>query len=168
MLRRAGARPGDLVMVSGTIGDGFLGLAAAQGELADPDGFLLARYRLPTPRLALRQALADAATAAADVSDGLVADARHIAEASGVRLRLDLDRLPLSPPAARWLAAQPERAQALTRLASGGDDYEVICTAHRPIPGFTVLGEAIGGEPGVEVRIDGAAVPVGAGGWRHG
>lgn len=167
MLRRAGARPGDLLMVSGTIGDGWLGLAAAKGEIADPDGTLARRYRLPTPRLELRQVMAATATAAADVSDGLIADARHVAEASGVSLRIDLDRLPLSPGAARWLAAQPDRTQALVALASGGDDYEVICTAAEPIPGFTVIGAAAPGEPGVAARIDGAPVPVGAGGWRH-
>ncbi|WP_312164381.1 thiamine-phosphate kinase [Phenylobacterium sp.] len=162
MIRRAGARPGDLVMVSGTIGDGWLGLAAARGELPDPDGYLAGRYRLPSPRLDLREVLAAQASAAADVSDGLVADARHIARASGVRLRLELERLPLSDAARAW----SNGAAGLAALASGGDDYEIVCTGPSPIPGLTVIGDVVAGE-GVEVRAAGALVDVGAGGWRH-
>lgn len=166
MVRRAGARPGELVMVSGTIGDGALGLAAVRGEIEDPTGELAGRYRLPTPRLELREVLRGGASAAADVSDGLVADAGHIARASGVALRLDLDRAPLSAPAAAWLAVQPDRAAALARLASGGDDYEVVCAAARPLPGFTVIGEVVDGA-GVEAQVAGAPVETGPGGWRH-
>jgi thiamine-monophosphate kinase len=166
MLRRAGARPGDLVMVSGPIGDGALGLAAVLGEIGDPGGELARRYRLPTPRLDLRDALRQGASAAADVSDGLIADAGHIGEASGAAIRLDLDRLPLSAPAAAWLAGQPDRAAALVRLASGGDDYEVVCTAPQPLPGFVVIGEVVRGA-GVDVTVAEASVATGPGGWRH-
>jgi thiamine-monophosphate kinase len=167
MVRRAGAKAGELVMVSGTIGDGVLGLAAARGEIGEPTGALAARYRLPTPRLEHREALRAGASAAADVSDGLVADASHIAEASGVGLRLDLDRIPLSGAASAWLAVQPDRAAALVRLATGGDDYEVVCAGPRPIPGFTVVGEVVDGG-GVQAQVDGAPVDTGPGGWRHG
>ena len=166
MVRRAGARPGDLLMVSGVIGDGWLGLAAVRGELADVDGYLAGRFRLPSPRLELRQALRDGASAAADVSDGLIADARHIARASGVRLRLDLDAVPLSKPARAWLQTQPDRLAALTALAGGGDDYEVVCTGAAPIPGFSVIGEVSAGE-GVQVVSSGRVVEAGPGGWRH-
>lgn len=170
MVRRAGARPGDLVLVSGTIGDATLGLAAVRGEIEDPDGSLTFRYRLPEPRLDLRATLRELATAAADVSDGLIADARHIGEASGVRLALDLDRMPLSRGAATWLERQPAPAEALVRLATGGDDYEVVCTMPAAVPkppGFTVIGEVREGS-GVEVRAAGRVVDAGAGGWRHG
>jgi thiamine-monophosphate kinase len=166
MVRRAGARPGDLVMVSGAIGDATLGLAAVRGEIEDPGGTLAARYRLPSPRLELREALRQGASAAADVSDGLIADAGHVAEASATGLSIDLDRLPLSPAAAAWLARQPERAQALVRLASGGDDYEIVCTGPAPMPGFTVMGEVRQGA-GVEALVGGVPVPTGPGGWRH-
>jgi thiamine-monophosphate kinase len=166
MVRRAGAKPGELLMVSGTIGDGTLGLAVVRGEIADPTGALAGRYRLPSPRLELRAALRQGASAAADVSDGLVADAGHIATASGVGLRLDLDRLPLSPAASAWVSAQPDRAAALVRLATGGDDYEVVCTGPAPLEGFTVIGEVTGGT-GVEAWAEGAPVHAGAGGWRH-
>jgi thiamine-monophosphate kinase len=169
MVRRAGAAVGDRLLVSGTIGDGTLGLGAVQGAVADPDGFLAFRYRLPDPRLDLREALRASATASADVSDGLVADAGHIARASGVRLVVDLDRIPLSRAAATWLEQQPDVQEALIRLGTGGDDYEVVCTvpADRPKPpGFTVIGEAVAGE-GVAVRAAGRAVDAGRGGWRH-
>lgn len=170
MIRRGGARPGDRVLVSGAIGDATLGLAAVQGDLADPDGRLAYRYRMPEPRLDLRATLRRHATAAADVSDGLIADARHIAEASGVGLMLDLDQIPLSGAAATWLERQDDTAAALLRLASGGDDYEIVCTmpsgATRP-RGFTVIGE-VRESPGLEVRAAGRVVDPGAGGWTHG
>jgi thiamine-monophosphate kinase len=169
MVRRKGARPGDLVMVSGAIGDGVLGLAAVKGEVEDPEGDLVFRYQLPRPRLDIRETLRRHATAAADISDGLVADARHIARASGVRLTLDLERMPLSRAAATWLEAQADPTAALVRLAGGGDDYEVVCTlpaAGPKPPGFTVIGEVSVGE-GVSVRIGGRFLDPGHGGWRH-
>jgi thiamine-monophosphate kinase len=169
MVRRAGARPGDQVLVSGTIGDGALGLLAVRREIPDPNGRLTYRYRLPDPRVDLRQDLRRIATAAADVSDGLVADAGHIARASGVRLEIDLDALPLSGAAASWLERQTEPRAALLRLATGGDDYEVICTAPpdavRPV-GMTLIGRVSEGE-GVTVRLGGEPVDPGWGGWRH-
>ncbi len=133
MVKRSGARPGDVVLVSGTIGDGVLGLKAARGELQglppDQSDWLAGRYRLPSPRVALRDALRAHASAAADVSDGLMADAGHIGEASGVAISLDLDLMPLSGPAEAWLARQPDRVAALAELAAGGDDYEIVCAA---------------------------------------
>ena len=170
MVRRGGARPGDRVLVSGAIGDATLGLAALKGEIEDADGRLVHRYRMPEPRLDLQATLRRHATAAADVSDGLVADARHIAEASGVGLFLDLDQLPLSGAAATWLEKQDDVAAALLRLATGGDDYEVVCTmpsgATRPL-GFTVIGE-VREAGGLEVRAAGRVLEPGEGGWRHG
>ena len=167
MVRRAGAQAGDRLMVSGHIGDGWLGLQAARGEIADPEGYLAGRYRRPQPRLDLRRTVLEHASAAADVSDGLIADAGHIAAASRVGLILDLDRMPLSGQARAWLDAQPDRTAALVALASGGDDYEIVLTSPVALPGFTVIGEVTAG-PGVEVTCGGAPVPAGPGGWRHG
>nr|WP_309607125.1 thiamine-phosphate kinase [Phenylobacterium sp.] len=167
MVRRAGAEPGNLVAVSGTIGDGGLGLAAVRGEIQDAGGWLADRYRLPTPRLDLRDILQRHATAAADVSDGLVADAGHVARASGVRLSLNLDRLPLSLAGSSWLAGQADRVLGLIRLATGGDDYEVVATfAQTPPRGFTVIGEISAGE-GVEVRAAGRVLTLSDRGWSH-
>lgn len=168
-VRRSGAQPGDLVMVSGPIGDGGLGLRAVMGQLGDPDGYLAERYRLPRPRLDLIESLRNEASACADISDGLVADAGHIARASGVALRLDLDRMPLSRPGAAWLADQPDRRQALMALATSGDDYELVLTAppgRSERLGLPVIGMVEAGE-GVQVLIDGRPAPTGPGGWTH-
>ena len=167
MVRRAGAEVGDVIAVSGTIGDGTLGLAAVRGEIEDADGWLAGRLRLPTPRLDLRETLRARAKAAADISDGLIADAGHIAEASGVGLTLDLDSLPLSPPAQRWVYAQPDRVAALIRLAAGGDDYEIVCAISGAVPeGFVAVGAVVSGAR-VEVRVGGRQVEVTQSGWRH-
>ena len=124
-LRRSGARAGDDLYVSGTLGDGALGLRVLQGKLDPPPAardFLIGRYRLPQPRLALGQALRGLAHAALDVSDGLLADLGHILEASDVGAELWADQLPLSA-AARDLPGARDAALA------GGDDYELLFTA---------------------------------------
>lgn len=167
MIRRSGARVGDLVMVSGPIGDGWLDWGRALGEIA-ADG-LADRPRLPTPRLDLREALRAHASACADISDGLVADAGHIAKASEVGMSLDLDRMPLSEAGARWLAAQPDREAGLVRLATGGEDFELVVTAPPAAAaalGLPVIGEVTAGE-GVVVRVGRRTVEAGPGGWRH-
>jgi len=182
MVRRGGARPGDVVLVSGAIGDGGLGLAAARGGLArlshDDRAFLADRYRCPQPRTGLSLALRDLATAAADVSDGLVADASRIAIASQVRLKLDLARMPVSPAAAAWLAGEADQAAARVSLATSGDDYEIVCTASPETAAalqeearavglaLTVIGRVCVGE-GVEVRLDGRLVSTPRTGYRH-
>ena len=169
MIRRGGARAGDLLCVSGVIGDGWLGLMAARGELADPDGYLTGRYRLPSPRVELRAALRKYASAAADVSDGLIADAGHIGEASGLAVHIDLDRLPLSAAARAWLEAREDRAEALRALASGGDDYEVVCTVRPEAAtalGLTVIGSMSDGTR-IRVTVDGREISPGPGGWKH-
>jgi thiamine-monophosphate kinase len=120
-VRRNGARPGDGLFVTGTIGDGALGLLALRGEVADPGGYLADRYHLPRPRLGL--AIRGLARAAIDVSDGLLQDAMHLCRASGVSVRIDAAKVPLSP-AAR--AAGPAHRE--TCLA-GGDDYELLIAA---------------------------------------
>jgi thiamine-monophosphate kinase len=173
MVRRGGGRPGDRLLVSGTIGDGFLGLKAARGEIDDPGGSLANHYRLPEPRLDLRDALMAHATASADVSDGLLADAGHIATASGCGVSVDLERLPLSPAARRWLDGQANRTEALIALASGGDDYEVVCAAGEPgldaltAAGFGVIGRLEEGA-GVHARLNGLPVDIPHGGYVHG
>src|SRR5579871_1735036 len=128
-LRRSTARRGDLIAVSGTIGDAALGLARLQGRLGPlaGDEHLIDRYRLPQPRipLALQLAGQGLATAALDISDGLVADLGHICEASGLAAAIDADRLPLSPVARKALEREP---RLLEMLLTGGDDYELLFT----------------------------------------
>jgi thiamine-monophosphate kinase len=175
-VRRSGARPGDLLVVLGAIGDGFLGLRAARGEIDDPHGDLARAYRLPTPALHLRAAVRAHASAAADVSDGLIADALHVAEASGCAVTIDLDRMPVSAAAYAWLGRQPDKAAACLALATGGDDYALVCAATN---GAALLkacdGDAdpaaIAGrfEPGqgVTVRYRGETLKPAQMGWRH-
>ena len=127
---RSGALPRHELVVCGVIGDGYLGLKAARGEIADTRRRAGAAYRLPEPMLELREALRAHAAAAADVSDGLIADVLHLAEASECGVVLDLGLTPLSE-AAEGLGggAARTRPQALLELASGGDDYALVCAA---------------------------------------
>jgi thiamine-monophosphate kinase len=130
MLRRAGARPGDHVYVSGTIGDAALGLVVLKGGLpglgAAERGALIQRYRLPEPRPSLGPRLRGIVHACLDVSDGLIADLGHICEVSGVGAEIEVARLPLSPAARAALAHEPS---LLETVLTGGDDYELLFTA---------------------------------------
>lgn len=129
-LTRGGAKPGDAVFVSGTIGDAALGLAALKGELGilseAARAGLVQRHRLPEPRLALGMALVGLAHAALDVSDGLMADLGHICEVSGVGARIEAARVPLSDAAKSALYLG---AASLETVLTGGDDYELLFAA---------------------------------------
>lgn len=180
-LRRSRARAGDLVCVSGTLGDAALGLRALRGELpylsaADRQA-LEGRYHLPRPRVALGPALVGLATAAIDVSDGLLADLGHIAETSGCAATVHRDRLPLSTAAAHAVSEDPA---LMADVLGGGDDYELLFTvpptarpkvaalAEATSLALTVIGEMWQGE-GVElVDEKGAALPKPERrGWTH-
>ena len=161
---RSGARAGDALWVTGTIGDGVLGLHAARGELADPDGFLRGRYDLPSPRLGL--ALAGWAHAAMDVSDGLFQDLGHICRASGVAAVVEAARIPLSPQAVAAGAAWRETAWV------GGDDYELLLAAPpgRPPPAgvdATPIGRFEPGEGVTVLGPGGAVLDLAGRGWSH-
>ena len=130
MVRRAGAKPGDLVFVSGTIGDGALGLLVRRGDagatLAPAHRqHLVSRYLLPQPRNALAEAVRTHASASMDVSDGLAGDLAKLCRVSQVAATVDVARVPHSDAAAALIAADPSlRETALT----GGDDFEILCT----------------------------------------
>jgi len=119
-LGRAGARAGDELWVSGTIGDAALGLLAVRGELSSVA--LARRYRLPQPRTTLGPLLVGIASATADISDGLLADAGHIADASGLCVRIERELVPLSPAARIVLRS---RRTLWRNILGGGDDYEL-------------------------------------------
>jgi thiamine-monophosphate kinase len=175
---RSGARAGDVLMVCGHIGDGWLGLLASQGKVADPSGVLREHYRLPNPLLILREVLLEFARAADDVSDGLLADADHIGEASALGLEIDLDSLPMSPEAAAWCASQSDLARARLALAVGGDDYAIACAVpDERSAGFANAVQALaipvakigrfGGPAGVRVFVGGQRITPEHAGWRH-
>jgi thiamine-monophosphate kinase len=122
---RAGARLGDTLWVTGTIGDAGAGLRIASGEAQGPPA-LLAAYRRPVPRIAAGRRIAALAHAMADVSDGLLIDAARMAAASLCHVAIDLDALPLSPDL-RGMAGE-DRAARLA-AATAGDDYELLFAA---------------------------------------
>ena len=169
-LRRAGAQPGHGLWVTGTIGDAALGLLARHGELPDLTGHLAARYTLPQPRLGL--ALAGIASAAMDVSDGLIQDAGHLARAAGLGVTIHANRVPLSPAA--------RAADRLPLCLTGGDDYELLlavppaaepallAACGRAGIACTLIGHFTGAPPGVRV-LDGAGrdLDLPASGWSH-
>jgi len=133
MVPRSGAKPGDRVMVTGTIGDAALGLALRQDPAAAQRwglsrreaSHLAERYLVPQPRNAVAEALRRHATAAMDVSDGLVGDFTKLCAASGVSAEIDATRVPLSSAARRAVAAEPA---LIERALTGGDDYEIVCS----------------------------------------
>lgn len=184
MIKRSNASPGEDIYVSGSIGDAMLGLAAMTGQLSvendDDRVFLEHRFLRPEPRVATGPALVGVASAAADVSDGLVADLGHICAASKIAARIDLEAVPLSDAARRAVTDdQPLRINLLT----GGDDYEIVFTAPVSardsississetgvsIDRIGITTEKASGAPDVVVQ-DGSGNPVevGGGGYRH-
>ncbi|GAW39815.1 Thiamine-monophosphate kinase [Brevundimonas sp. SH203] len=179
---RAGAQVGDLVFVTGAIGDGLLGLRAARGELSLDEvriAALVDHYRTPTPRLDFAPAIREFATASVDVSDGLAADLGHIARASGVGIALNLNVLPLSAAAQAWFDDRVDAQLSLEDLAGGGDDYEIAFTAHprhedalrreaeKRLVRLTRVGEVTPGG-GLTAIHDGQPVEMARRGWTHG
>lgn len=174
-LSRAGARVGDRVLVGGFIGDAHLGLRVLRGEFDelndDDQAWLIQQYRLPEPRDDLAAVVLSHAHASMDVSDGLIADAEHMAKASGLTLRLDLGRVPTSPAAkaAMALGANP------VDLVTGGDDYQILCTAadegadSLKAAGFYEIGVCeASAAPEVILMADGKPLDIDAKGWLHG
>jgi thiamine-monophosphate kinase len=179
-IRRSGARAGDAIWVSGAIGDALLGLDVLRGAypLLAPEhrAALIGRFQIPEPRVTLGPALCGIAHAMIDVSDGLLADLGHICETSQVGAVVEQDALPLSVAARAVVALDPGAAP---RLASGGDDYELLFTAPAaaaevirtlsaelglPITAIGLI-ESAGGVRLVDAA--GKVVPVEAGGYRH-
>ena len=175
-LARRGASEGDQIWVSGTVGDAGLGLAIRRGEEA-ADAFLERRYRLPRPRLRLGQCLVDVgATAAMDVSDGLLIDAARLASASGLAAEIRLDAVPLSEAAKERL---PPGNEGLIVAATAGDDYELLFAAPKSASAeiehlsarlglpLTPVGYLASGSGLTVIGEDGNKVPVARQGWSH-
>ena len=168
-LSRSGAKVGDDLWVSGSIGDAGLGLAIALGH-APQDAALLKRFRRPEPRLALGRALIGTASAAMDVSDGLLIDADRLAQASGVALAIDLGAVPVSDAAA---ARCPTLAERIA-LTTAGDDYELLFTAPPGVDVAALSGRtpvtrigAVTAGRGVRLANQGVDVTPVRLGWEH-
>lgn len=169
-LLRSGARVGDLVAVSGSLGDAAAGLELLQQD-GERDHALALRFRRPEPRLVLGKNLAGIATAAIDVSDGLLADLGHILEASGVGARIELARLPIST------ALTGTGSEGYDHALAGGDDYE-LCFCVPPAKfgqlqalqndcDITVIGEITAGNELVVIGTDGVRYNPARSGWQH-
>ena len=181
VLLRSGGRRGDILCVSGTIGDGALGLACLNSALHLPAGLaeaVVARYRIPEPRLALGQALGNVASACLDISDGLAADFGHLCRTSGLAATIDCEKIPLSP-AAR--AAVSLDGQWWDTILGGGDDYELaFAVPPEQLPALKVLSDALKvpltpigtlsdaeDSIGVKVLSGGVAMNISRPGYRH-
>lgn len=181
-LRRDGARVGDVVCVTGTLGDAAAGLrwldeAVAQREAVDPTSraALLQRMRRPQPRVATGLALRGLASACIDVSDGLLADLGHVARRSGVGIEVAADALPASPA----LRHACDGALRIRLQASGGDDYELAFTAaperldairyalESVGCGVTCIGTVVAGSGVRLLAADGSAIALPSAGWQH-
>lgn len=175
-LRRDGARTGDDIHVTGTLGDAAAGLAVVQGALdaGDASDALRGRLDRPSPRVAAGRALAGVASACIDLSDGLAQDLEHVLAASGRGARLELDAL----PASRALRAAVPDAGRRRRMQLSGDDYELCFTAspdrretvarlagELDLP-CTRVGEITAGS-GIDFTDRGASVAAPGSGWRH-
>ena len=159
---RSGARVGDTIYVSGTLGDAAAGLSLLeQGD----DGYLVQRFLRPTARVDLGRRLAGRASGAIDLSDGLVGDVRKMLDASGVGAEIDADVLPLSPELSERFGDA-----AIDFALTGGDDYE-LCFSANPeavagIEGITAIGRFVSGNELV-CRRDGVIAEVDERGYRH-
>jgi thiamine-monophosphate kinase len=185
-LTRSGARPGDLLCATGTLGDSGAGLELLRAKGRLPRGlsrargrWLITRHQAPTPRLAIGERLADQrlATAAIDLSDGLAVDVRRLCEASGVGVEIDLSALPLSMPLRAYAAAV--QSDPVDYALGGGEDFELLVTvpprgldrARRATAGdapLTIIGRVTTARRGLSV-IDsaGRSYPLPRGGYEH-
>ncbi|HFK4479172.1 TPA: thiamine-phosphate kinase [Citrobacter sedlakii] len=178
-LKRSGAKPGDWIYVTGTPGDSAAGLAILQRRLQVADEvdreYLLKRHLRPTPRILQGQALRDKASAAIDLSDGLISDLGHIVKASACGARIDIETLPFSEAVKRHV----ESEQALRWALSGGEDYELCFTVpelnrgaldvalgHLGVP-FTCIGQMSADVEGICFTRDGEPVTFDWKGYDH-
>lgn len=173
-LTRSGAHPGDLLCVGGSLGDGGGALALVLGQRQAPPrvaDYLLERYWAPQPQFALGRWLRGRATAALDISDGLLADVGHLARASGVAVQVERERLPLAPA----LLELHGREAAFGHALSGGDDYRLAFALpetyrdelQRLWPEAAVIGRVSAGSGVRLLDAAGDELPLPATGYQH-
>jgi thiamine-monophosphate kinase len=150
---RSGARVGDVIYVTGTLGNALAGFELIEAGYR-AGGFLVDAYNRPVPRLAEGQAVAPLASAMMDISDGLLLDAERMAGASGVGIVIDLDQIPLSP---EYIGVRGETVESRIQAASWGDDYELLFTAPAAsvIPGKATFIGHVTEQKGLALRYAG-------------
>jgi thiamine-monophosphate kinase len=168
MVHRVGAQAGDAVYITGTIGDSAGGLAIFKREthhLSDTQrDYLTRRYQVPEPPVAFGAGLSGLASAAIDVSDGLIADLGHLADASKVKIELDAEAIPRSDALRAFWG---DGADAILRAATAGDDYQIAFTAPPGLSGpFSRIGKVQAGE-GVTLAFKGEQIAIPRPGYRH-
>lgn len=180
-LHRFGARAGDRLFVTGTLGDGALGLLAAQYKLSELEprdvDYLRKRYEIPEPRCSIGPGLPGFATASLDVSDGLIADCGHLAAASGLAAAIETVKVPVSDAAASAISLDFDLFEL---VLTGGDDYEILFSAPESTRddlaslsaetgvAITEIGGLTEGTGVTAVDADGNPVEVSRAGYRHG
>lgn len=179
LIRRSGAAVGDVVYVTGSIGDAGGGLELLHAPATGPSGRnaeLVSRYQVPRPRLAFGQMLRGIASASLDVSDGLIADLGHIAEVSKVRIEIDAGRVPLSAALREF---RGNDLSAVANAATAGDDYEIAFTAplaqrnaismaaKQSNTQVTEVGRVMAGEGAVLLDAKGREIPLSRLGHTH-
>jgi thiamine-monophosphate kinase len=170
-VRRGGAKAGDLIVLSGPVGNAFIGLEILRGIIANPEAdYFIGQYYRPTPRLDLVDFMRAHAHAAIDISDGLIADLGHIAAASGLIAEIRFDDIPFSPQAKGLIDAGTVKA---TDMLTSGDDYQLVLAVPRSaqdrLPASCrIIGIFHEGAPDVKL-LDGSGNPIflPSGGWVH-
>lgn len=176
-LTRSGAKAGDNIYVSGTLGDAAGGLMVLENNLdSEKYNLLVNRYHLPEPRLKLGRFLAGLATSAMDISDGLMGDISHICENSGVGARIFSKKIPISKPLGNLLETNDDYSHLIW---SGGDDYELLFTAapkdnkviadlsQELVLKLTKIGEITAGNEAILLNDDGSIINTDKSGYRH-
>ena len=173
---RAGATVGEIIFVSGTIGDSALGLLAMQGKLGGIDKLLekelCSRYRIPEPRIQLGLALRNKASAVADISDGLIADIGHLTKLAGLGAEIKISEIPLSDGARAALDVNDDLWHV---IVSGGDDYELVFTGKADLQdvlmdvgvNITAIGKIIAGKSVRLIDANGGDIRIKRTGYRH-
>lgn len=178
-LKRSGAKPGDYIYVTGSLGDAGVAVAWQNEKLTIPEKYqsvLRNRLECPTPRVAVGQAIRDFASAAIDVSDGVISDLQHIMNASGVGAAIDVDNLPLSQALRQSV---PQEDEQLSYALAAGDDYELLFTVPSDKRGglevnlaqynvdVTCIGQLQGLTPEITLRKGGEPIDLAFQGFQH-
>jgi thiamine-monophosphate kinase len=175
-MKRSGAKPGDALVITGFIGDAYIGLGILQKKFKIRSPSCVNAHRKPIPRVAIADIIQEHASAAIDISDGLLAEAHHLCKASGCAAEIELERLTFSPAAQKLLKKKSIKPGA---LLTGGDDYELaLAVPVENLEGLLqkllkkglkpqVIGRFRAGAPGVAVLQSGRKIPFKKSGFTH-